>query len=124
MTEEPLQAVKPSMRLWSIVFVGVSTLVTAFCVYYTRGMAELFAGFGADLPAITEFFIDVDAWLLTIPLSGLIPSILLFSNDKLPERQMRQLFGWTIALPVISVSLFMVVMYAMYQPIFEMGKAI
>lgn len=112
------------MRAWAIVFVGLAVLIAAFIVYYIRGMAELFAGFGADLPVLTRLFIDLGAWILLVPLSGLIPIVLLFAHDEMPEPRMRTLFGWTVAMPVISVGLFIAAMFAMYQPIFEMGSVV
>lgn len=124
MTSEASTTVRSATRIWAIIFVGLSVAITVFTVYYLRGMAGLLAGFGADLPFLAKLFIDVDAWLLIVPLTGLVPTIALFTNDELPTGRIGLLFGWTVAMPVVTVGLFFLVMFAMYQPIFELGEAI
>ena len=108
-----------AVQLWLSWLTVFGSLISFILLsYIVPEFEELFAGFGADLPALTKLVIHFhdNFYLLAIP--GIVGNIFLHFQ--------KHVFGWSLvgfsgAMAVLLIPLTIV---AMYLPIFQMGKVV
>ena len=120
----PVQAIKASTRIAALALDFGGALLTCIIIVTIRRFADLFAGFGAELPWITAFFVKADVWLLLLPLAGLIPTVLLFNKDERPIGEIDRMFVAVVVAEASTVLLLFLAVWAMYAPIFKLGAVV
>ena len=103
----------------------VIALLLAISAYFAvPAFEDLFQGFGATMPALTQWVIKLAKWLLILPAMFAIPAIMYTEAAHLTPTSQRQylaLFwvGLAVLLGVIGL-----VVYAMYLPLLAMGAEV
>lgn len=84
----------------------------------------IFRSFGSDLPALTRNVVDFRLLLLALPGLAFFPA-LFFSLERIPQRQTHRAFmaGFATLLTIIF-SVCVVVVIAMYLPIWTIEQAL
>ncbi len=107
---------------WIIVF---SFVVVAIVVpIILSQFITLFAGFGADLPRLTTFFIDSRFFWSVLPVLACALAIHITTRSTHTAKYRKQMGLTLIALLVGAVILFAFAITAMYLPIFQMGQVV
>lgn len=89
-----------------------------------RGFADLFAGFGDDMPVFSELVLAASPYFGAMILIGLIPCIALFRNRALGHDRAWHSFKWIIAGFGASLTVGVIFAAAMYLPIFQMAESL
>lgn len=103
----------------------VFALLLAISAYFAvPAFDDLYQGFGATIPALTQWVIKLAKWLVILPAMFAIPAIMYTEAAQLTAASQRQylvLFwlGLAVLLGVIGL-----VVYAMYLPLVEMGAEV
>ena len=116
------------VNLWMLI---LSVLLTSMCVaiyvaiYFSwAGFQDLVQGFGADLPALTRFFISSYQIYGVLILIGVIPCVLLLWNRNRPVAESNRLFRLVFASFGISLFVLSVSVTAAYLPVFKLGAVV
>lgn len=111
--------VKQSTQLW----LGWLTVIAAFISfimlsYVVPQFEELFEGFGAELPAFTQFIVSAHNQFYLLALPGFIGNLLIHSTKN-------RLGWWLVGFSgVMGILLIPLTIIAMYLPVFEMGRVV
>jgi len=115
------QPVKLWMLTLSVVLTSVSAAIYAAIFFSGAGFQDLFQGFGADLPALTRFFLSSYQIYGVLILIGLIPCVLLLWNRNRPVAESNRLFRLVFASFGISLFVLSTSITAVYLPVFRIG---
>ncbi len=115
-------------RLWVLLlssFLTVWSLVIyAYIVFAVPSFEELFAGFGAKLPALTTFVFDYGRLTaLLAPISIILLVSMWRKRVALTNDKARDFVRVVIAF-VVSMVIGSVAVYGLYLPIFKMGAVV
>jgi type II secretory pathway component PulF len=110
---------KQRTQIWISWTTTVATLISFIMLsYVVPRFEELFADFGADLPAFTKFVLNVHDYFFLLALPGFIGNVLIhnFKNSS----------GWWLVgfTGLMGIALIPLTIIAMYLPIFEMGSIV
>ena len=118
----------PSASLLTLLACAVMALLSAI-VYgimfvATPSFSRLYAGFGADLPTLTEFFLTGGPWFLALGMLGFAP-FFVFLLNRPADRKTRTIFV-SVAIGSFLFSLFVFTAWvvATYLPIWKMGAVV
>jgi hypothetical protein len=116
------------VKLWVLVLSVALTILSAI-IYMAifvsgQGFRDLFQGFGADLPALTHYFLIAYQYFGLLIMIGLIPCVLLLWNRNCPVVQSNRLFTIVVASFALSMFLLSVSVIAAYLPIFKLGAVV
>ena len=124
----PVAPHPPSASLLTLLACAVMALLSA--VIYgimfiaTPSFTNLFAGFGADLPALTRLFLAGGPWFLALGILGFAPFVL-FALNRRSDRKTRTLFvSLSVGSFLLSLLVFTLWIVATYLPIWRMGAVI
>ena len=110
---------------------AVSAAMAVFTVYAglrTRGLTtryrELFDSFGAEISPLTQFVLDAPNlwWVIAVPAVAVFLWIAL--RPQVTESERRRMKAAVIGVILFGAAVYGLVAYALYAPIFELGKAI
>ncbi len=123
-TENICQPVKLWMLILSVLLTIFSAVIYAVIFFGGVGFQDLFQGFGAELPALTRFFLTSYQYFGVLILIGLIPCLSLLWNQNRPVVESDRLFMLVFASFGLSLLLLGVSVAAAYLPILELGAAV
>lgn len=112
------------MLVLSMGFILASGVIYFLIYLMIPQFKEIFAGFGAELPAQTAFVVSTYKYYGFLTLFGLVPCVQLYMNRKVFNGNEKRLFAVIVISFVLSVLVFTFAVYSMYLPIFTMGDAI
>ena len=116
--------VKPWMLGVSSGLVVGSLIIYVLLAAFTPGFAELFAGFGADLPRLTQLALEKTHYALVPPLVGAGALMRLWLNRKNGSRMAISTMAVTGIAFGFSVAMVIAWFIAMYLPVFRMGSVV
>ncbi len=122
--ENICRPVKAWMLILSVVLTLISAVIYAGIFYSGAGFQDLFRGFGAELPALTSFFLTSYQYYAVLILIGLVPCLSLLWNRNRPVAESNRLFRLVFASFGISFFLLSVSVVAAYLPVFAIGAVI
>jgi hypothetical protein len=122
--ENICQPVKAWMLILSVVLTLLSAVIYAGILFSGAGFQDLFRGFGAELPALTRFFLASYQYFGVLILIGLVPCLSLLWNRNRPVAESNRLFRLVFASFGISLFLLSVSVAAAYLPVFELGAVV
>lgn len=116
------------VNLWMLILAVVLTTISAaiyVAIFLTgAGFQDLFKGFGAELPALTRFFLSSYQYYGVLILIGLPPCLLLLWNQNRVVAESNRLFSFVFASFGLSLFVLGVSVAATYLPIFQVGAAV
>lgn len=123
-TEAALKFSSVAPLVAGVVHGALGALLWAAALFAVPSFAELFAEYGADLPASTEIIIGVGQTLargvfLWLPLSAVVLAGDVFLTYKLSERRPRAAWILTFSLAALSIAVLVVGAASLYAPFFE-----
>ncbi len=110
---------------------AVSAAMAVFTVYAgvrTRGITaqfrELFESFGAPVSPLTQFVLDAPNfwWVIAVPAVGVFLWIAL--KPQVSETELRRMKLALIGVVLFGAAVYGFVAYALYSPMFELGKVV
>jgi len=93
-------------------------------IFSGSGFQELFRGFGAELPALTRFFLNSYQYYGVLILIGLVPCVSLLWSRNRPIAESNRLFKVVFASFGLSMFMLSVSVAAAYLPIFKLGAVV
>ena len=108
----------------SVALTAVSAVIYVVIFVGTLEFRDLFLGFGAKLPVLTQFVLASYNYFGLFLLVGLIPSVRLVWNRNRSVVEKNRLFTMIIVSFALSISLMGVFVVAMYMPIFQLGTVV
>ena len=102
----------------------LSAVVYGIMFLATPSFSTLYAGFGADLPAITALFLAGGPWFLTLGILGFAPFILIALNRRADARTRVIIVGLSVGSFLLSLFVFAAWVVASYLPIWKMGAVV
>jgi len=118
------QPVKVWMLVLSVALTSMSAAIYLGIFFSGAGFQDLFRGFGAELPALTHFFLVSYPYYGALILIGLVPCLSLVWNRSRPIAESNRLFMLVIVSFGISFILLSLSVAAAYLPIFELGAVV
>ena len=119
-------AARPPVKRWMLIVGPVLLFFSAlnYLTIFFQGprFRDLFAGFGADLPAFTRIVLATSSYFVVLVFIGLVPCIQLFRTSD--GARASKYMMWIVAGFGASLTLLGIWVAAMYLPIFEMGSAV
>jgi len=106
----------------ALVSVMISGLFYSILLLMAPAFEQLYAGFGADLPAITTILFSVYPLFGLLVLIGLVPCIMLLMDRSRPDAD--RLMTVIVTSFGLSFVLFAAFMVAMYYPVFKVGAVL
>lgn len=97
---------------------GLAVALAAF----VHSFADLFSGFGADLPVLTTFYIELRPYAPYASLVFWVPAIVLLA--KRDVRQARRLVNFAGTGTVVFLVLLLLAFLAFYLPILKLGPVV
>ncbi len=134
MTDRPADV--PSMladefgrtKIWVLL---VSTFLIVWCltiyayiVIATPSFGELFAGFGADLPRLTELVLDYSIVAVALALISLVPLIMIWRHRTSEAHSKARDLTFVLVAFTASIVIGSIAVYGLYLPIFKMGAVV
>ena len=102
----------------------LSAIIYGIVFLLTPSFANLYSGFGADLPVLTRIYLSSGPWLIGLAIVGFAPSIL-FALNRSAEQHVRNVFiGISVGSLLLSAAIFVGWIVASYFPIWKMGATI
>lgn len=123
-TENICQPVNLSRLIVSVLLTVLSAVIYAAIFFNGAGFERLFQGFGAELPALTRFFIVSYQYFGVLLLIGLVPCVLLLRNRKWSVIESDRLFWLVFASFGISLLVLGASVAAAYLPVFKLGATV
>lgn len=123
-TENSRKPVKLWMLSLSVVLTILSAVIYALIFLNGERFQDLFNGFGAELPALTRFFLSSYQYFGVLILVGLPPCLLLLWNRNRVVAESNRLFKFVLAGFGLSLFVLSVSVTAAYMPVFELGVAV
>ena len=115
----PIEAWKLAAALVSVMITGVFYSILLLMAPSFEG---LYAGFGAELPAITEILLAIYPTFGLLVLIGLVPCIMLLMDRSRPDAD--RLMTIIVVGFGLSSILFAAFVFAMYYPVFKAGAVL
>lgn len=124
MNQETQNKTKVWMLIVSALLTSISILIYLGFNFTVPSFAEVFKGFGAELPKFTAFFLSYYSVFICLSLLGVIPTGLLFINRDIEPQRRTILFSTVIISFCISCVMQVLLIYSMYLPIMTMGETV
>ncbi len=123
-SESTRQPVKLWMLVLSIALTIISAAIYLWLFFIWVRFQDLFDGFGAELPALTRFFLSSYQYFGVLILIGLPPCLLLLWNRNRVVAESNRLFKFVVASFGLSLFVLSVSVTAAYLPVFQLGTAV
>ncbi len=123
-SEDISQPVKLWMLILSVLLTSISASIYVAIFFSGAGFRDLFQGFGAELPALTRFFLSSYQIYGVLILIGFIPCVLLLWNRNRPVAESNRLFRFVFASFGLSLFVLNVSVAAAYLPVFQLGAVV
>ena len=115
-------------RIWvlllSTVLIVWCLAIYAYIVLAVPSFEELFAGFGAELPALTTLVFDYSRLTIVLAPISIIPLVSMWRQRASAASNKARNFQRVILAFVVSLVIGSVTVYGLYLPIFEMGAVV
>lgn len=119
---------KPKHWMWivSVCLVFISIFFFIAIILVIPQFTEIFKSFGADLPSLTLFVINLHQYFILFIFAGLIPCIILLISSLRGKQHKHQklLFIAVVTYFVFSIMIFLVSMISMYLPVFRVSTVV
>ncbi len=122
--EDVCRPVKLWMLILSVVLTIISATIYGAIFFSGAGFQDLFQGFGAELPALTRFFLNSYQYYGVLILIGVVPCVSLLWSRNRPIAESNRLFELVFASFGLSMFILSVSVTAAYLPIFKLGAAV
>lgn len=123
-SEDINQPVKLWMLILSVLLTLISVAIYVAIFFSGAGFQDLFQGFGADLPALTRFFLSSYQFYGVLILIGFVPCVLLLWNRSRPVAESNRLFRLVFASFGLSLFVLSVSVAAAYLPVIQLGAVV
>lgn len=115
----PIEAWKLAAALLSVMVSGV---FYSILLLMAPAFEQLYAGFGADLPAITKILLQVYPLFGLLVMIGLVPCVMLLMDRSRPDAD--RLMTIIVVGFGLSFILFAAFVFALYYPVFKVGAVL
>jgi type II secretory pathway component PulF len=115
--------IKSWVLVLSTFLVAWSLVVYGIIIVAAPSFGELYAGFGARLPVLTNAVIDYSKYTVVLAFIGVVPLVSMWRNRSLRTYTERREFRWIITSFGISLIVGSITTAGLYLPIFKMGAA-
>ena len=105
------------LTVWSLV-------IYAYIVFVIPSFEELFAGFGAELPAVTTFVFEYGRLSALLAPISIILLVSMWRKRTAATNDKARDFVRVVIAFVVSMVIGSVAVYGLYMPIFEMGAVV
>lgn len=116
------------VKLWvltlSVLLTSISAAIYVAIFFSGAGFQDLFRGFGADLPALTRFFLFSYQIYGVLILIGLVPCVSLLWKRNRSIAESNRLFRLVLASFGLSLFVLGVSVAAAYLPVFQLGAVV
>ena len=123
-TDAPSGQRPRALLVYSVVLAGVISLAATAANIASTSFREIYTGFGAELPPITQIVLGgLWAWTL-LALAGVGNAIWVASTPRAPGETFSRMWVIAVSLTIVVSVAMAISIVALYLPIFTLGSVV